>query len=157
MAHLAKAPNTSYMGSPKMAISEAQRIVFSLLERESFNSLSGADVAAQLKAKTDLWRSVYFTSTGIEQDSSGSWVFNGARQDLIALRDLAKDFLHFDTLIVLPVPGAQEALETMASGWGADIVQWVGIAEAGRVMGGKRSVLEYASDPERVLLYAWWD
>jgi hypothetical protein len=41
--------------------------------------------------------------------------------------------------------------------WGADIAQWIDIAEAGRVMGGKRSVMEYSSDPSRVILYLWWD
>lgn len=137
--------------------SEAQELILRLLERTSVNNLSGPKVVSALRANTSLWRSAYFTSIGIEQTSDGAWNFNAARQDLISLRDLPTDFLQLDTLLLLPAPGAQDSLAALASGWGADIIQWVALPEAGRVMGGRRSVMEYSSCPDKVILYVWWD
>ncbi|KAB2923452.1 MAG: hypothetical protein F9K30_10880 [Dechloromonas sp.] len=138
-------------------LSEAQELVLRLMERTSVNNLSGPKIVSELRTNTSLWRSAYFTSIGIEHTADGAWQFNAARQDLISLRDLPKDFLQLDTLLLLPVPGAQDDLAALASGWGADIIQWVALPEAGRVMGGRRSVMEYSSCPDKVILYVWWD
>jgi hypothetical protein len=54
------------------------------------------------------------------------------------LRDLPTGGpLHWDTLLLLAAVGEQNALMRLASTWGADIAQWIDVAEAGRVMGGK--------------------
>jgi len=140
-----------------MPISESQELVFRLLEHSNFNNLAGARVAEELRVNESLWRSAYFTSIGIAKNSLDEWVFNADRKDLMSLRDLQKGFLHLDTLLLLPNPNAQDQLTATTRAWKADIVQWIGIDEAARVMGGKRSVLEYATDPNRVLLYIWWD
>lgn len=138
-------------------LSEAQELVLRLMERTSVNNLSGPKIVSELRTNASLWRSAYFTSIGIEQTADGAWQFNAARQDLISLRDLPKDFLQLDTLLLLPMPGAQNDLAALASGWDADIIQWIALPEAGRVMGGRRSVMEYSSCPDKVILYVWWD
>jgi hypothetical protein len=138
-------------------LSEAQELVLRLLERTSANNLSGPKVVAALRTNISLWRSAYFTSIGIEQGPNGAWIFNAARQDLVSLRDLPTDVLQLDTLLLLPVPGAQDDLLALVSGWGADIIQWIALPEAGRVVGGRRSVMEYSSCPDKVILYVWWD
>jgi hypothetical protein len=140
-----------------MQISEPQKIIFSLLERERFNNFSGNQVSNALTDNSELWRSVYFTSIGIQQNESGSWVFGTSRNDLISLRDLPNGFMQLDTLLILSSPGAQSELEAIASKWNADICVWVGAEESGRVMGGKRSVREYSENPNQVILYLWWD
>jgi hypothetical protein len=141
----------------KSRISDAQEAILQLLERANFNNLAGERISKDLRNHASLWRSVYFTSASIEQNRQGQWVFGRARQDFINLRDLPAGTLHFDTLLLLPVVGEQEALMRLASTWSSDIVQWIDVTEAGRVMGGKRSVREYLSDPSRVILYLWWD
>jgi hypothetical protein len=139
-------------------ISDAQDFIFRLLETLSVNNLNGSAVVRSLLDHRDIWRSVYLTSISIEKnEEDGKWLLGNARHDLISLRDLPQGHLHLDTLLVLPVPGRQTELFTLASQWNADLLEWIGISEAGRVMGGKRSVLDFSSDPERVLLYAWWD
>jgi len=144
------------MNAPAL-LSEAQELVLQILERTSVNNLDGPRVVAALRANSHLWRSAYFTSIGIEQAADQTWVFNAARHDLISLRDLPQDFLQFDTLLLLPVPGAQDELASLATNWSADIIQWVALPEAGRVMGGRRSVMEFSSSPRKVILYVWWD
>lgn len=144
------------MNSPAR-LSEAQELVLQLLARTSVNNLDGPRVVAALRAYSHLWRSAYFTSIGIEQTADQAWVFNAARHDLISLRDLPEDVLQLDTLLLLAVPDAQDNLETLVSAWGADIIEWVALPEAGRVMGGRRSVMEYSSCPSKVILYVWWD
>jgi hypothetical protein len=139
-------------------ISDAQALVLRLLEMTSVNNLNGSAVAQSLLVHRGLWRSAYFTSIGIKgNDDSGKSLVSDARHDLISLRDLPQGHLHLDTLLVLPVPGKQLELYELALLWNANLVEWVGLSEAARVMGGKRSVLDFSSDPERVLLYVWWD
>ena len=140
-----------------MTFSQAQEIMFTLLELGSFNNLSGSQVANALRSNPRLWRSVYFTSAGIELNESGEWIFNKSRNDLISLRDLPQGVLQLDTLLILPQPEAQSAIESIAMDWKPDLLKWIGFNEAGRVMGGKRSIMEYASNPSQVLLYLWWD
>ena len=138
-------------------LSKAQELILGLLEFTTANNLIGPKVAAALRANTSLWRSAYFTSIGIEQTSDGAWIFNATRHDLINLRDLQTDSLQLDSLLIVPAPGAQNELAALASGWGADIVQWVGTSEAGRVMGGRRALMDYSSCADKVILYVWWD
>jgi hypothetical protein len=138
--------------------SDAQEAMLQLLEQTNVNNLAGERISRDLRNHEALWRSAYFTSASIERNDQGKWVFGRARRDFISLRDLPTGGpLHWDTLLLLAVVGEQDALMRLASTWGADIAQWIDIAEAGRVMGGKRSVLEYSSDPSRVILYLWWD
>jgi hypothetical protein len=137
--------------------SVAQETILHLLEQTNVNNLAGERISKDLRNYEALWRSAYFTSASIERNDQGKWVFGRARQDFISLRDLPTGPLHWDTLLLLPVVGEQDALMRLASTWGADIAQWIDIAEAGRVMGGKRSVMEYSSDPSRVILFLWWD
>ena len=138
--------------------SVAQATILQLLEQTNVNNLAGERISRDLRNHGTLWRSAYFTSASIEPNEQGRWVFGRARHDFISLRDLPTGGpLHWDTLLLLAVVGEQDALMRLASTWRADIAQWIDIAEAGRVMGGKRSVLEYSSDPSRVILYLWWD
>ena len=137
--------------------SVAQATILQLLQQTNVNNLAGERISRDLRNHEALWRSAYFTSASIERNDQGKWVFGRARHDFISLRDLPAGSLHLDTLLLLPVVGEQDALMRLASTWGADIAQWIDIVEAGRVMGGKRSVMEYSSDPSRVILYLWWD
>ena len=139
-------------------ISDAQTLILRMLETISVNNFEGPVVAQSLRDLRGLWRSVYLTSIGIEKNKlDGKWGFGNARSDLISLRDLPQGHLHLDTLLLLPEPGKQAELHKLASQWNADLVEWIGLSETARMIGGKRSVLDYASDPERVLLYVWWD
>ena len=137
--------------------SVAQATILQLIEQTNFNNLAGERISRDLRNHEALWRSAYLTSASIERNDQGKWAFGRARHDFISLRDLPAGSLHLDTLLLLPVVGEQDALMRLASTWGADIAEWIDIAEAGRVMGGKRSVMEYSSDPSRVILYLWWD
>jgi hypothetical protein len=142
----------------KLQNSVAQATILQLLEQTNVNNLAGGRISRDLRDHEALWRSAYFTSASIEWNDQGKWVFGGARHDFISLRDLPTGGpLHWDTLLLLAAVGEQNALMRLASTRGADIAQWIDIAEAGRVMGGKRSVMEYSSDPSRVILYLWRD
>jgi hypothetical protein len=76
-----------------MQMSEPQKIILSLIEREGFNNFAGSKVSKELKDCYELWRSVYFTSIGIQENDSGGWVFGTSRNDLMSLRELTLLFL----------------------------------------------------------------
>lgn len=95
-------------------------------------------VAAALRDNLSLWRSAWM-------DRPGS---------LIVLRDLPDGHINIDTLFVLPEHGQESALESLARGWSADEVGWVGGEEACSLIG------HYSTETrsnKRSILRLWWD
>ena len=141
----------------EIRFSKAQETILDLLADTNFNNLNGLDISIDLRQHPSLWRSAYFTSASIERSPDETWVFAQYRSDFISLRDLPAGYLHLDTLLLLPTVGGQDALMNLTSIWGADVVEWIGTEEAGHVMGDSESVKDYSADPDRVILFLWWD
>ena len=149
-----------------MALTDAQDLCLKLIGMSgTWNSFDGPMVEAALRSRQDLWRAAFFASETIPMPRSAG--FLGLRQadwrlrdmiDLVVLRDLPKGLVALSTLYVLALPGRQDDLHSLASGWDADEVQWIAQVEAFEAMGeSPDNDSSYESDPSRVILRCWWD
>ena len=126
-----------------MAVSEAQQLFVRMLELTSVNNLDGPRVASDLLANQHLWRSFVFTREGALA--------------VLALRDLPDNCLNYDTLFILATPTRQVELQALVEKWQPDELDWIGLDEARRKLGGRRSIQGFEEDTARVLLRVWWD
>jgi hypothetical protein len=126
-----------------MLISPSQELFLKMLEMTSFNNFDGPRIAQGLRDNRELWRSFVFTNHG--------------PLALLILRDLPDDAIAYDTLFLLASPSRQDQLHQLVSQWDPDELSWTGAEEARRMLGGRRAVAEFETDPERVILRAWWD
>jgi hypothetical protein len=149
-----------------MSLSDAQDACLKLIGLSgTWNAFDGPTVEAALRSRQDLWRAAFFGSETIPMSRSTG--FLGLRQagwrlrdmiDLVVLRDLPTGAVALSTLFLLAVPGRQDDLYSLATGWDADEVQWIAQDEAFEAMGESPDHdSSYASDPSRVILRCWWD
>jgi hypothetical protein len=130
-----------------------------------WNAFDGPAIEAALRSRQDLWRAAFFATETIPMSRSRGFLGLGQPElrlrdmiDLVVLRDLPQGAVALSTLFVLAVPGRQDDLHSLASGWDADEVQWIAQDEAFEAMGESPDHdSSYASDPARVILRCWWD
>jgi hypothetical protein len=121
------------MNQTQAPIKTVQDIQLDLIERASFNCFDGQQVKSDLLAHKDLWEGAIMGRFG--------------DYELIPLRDIAYDIWNVDTLMILPKPGKEAELLSLASKWSADEMGMLEGLEIKRIYGGG----------EHKVLRLWWD
>lgn len=118
-------------------MNRVQEIQLELMALSSFNGFDGVLVSNDLKGHTELWIAAVFET-----------------HELLGLRDIADGFWNADTVWIIPTAGKKNELWALASGWGADEVDWVGGTKACQLLGSYGEPLRSDS---KALLRLWWD
>ena len=129
-------------------INKIQNLNFKLMEATTFNGFDGERVVKSLKDHRELWRGAVMDRAGYKDPDSPDY---SEAISLIKLRDIKDNYWNVDTLYILPTAGKEKELETLASGWGADEVNYIGGKRAGSILGS--AIMTH----EKQILRVWWD